>query len=865
MDAASHIRRELNILSHCLSNSISNKPHLYILFPLILTGCLSFGAFFATFETDVDKLFTPLYSKAVHEQYQTELYFPTNYSEYFLNRGTKVIEKGCNIRITSSSGENLINDGILMEVLKLDDFIRNSIVNDEFGFVDVCAKWNGTCVLNPLVEVYYGNNSFVPNSNLTYPFTLRSDGVQYFLGNSLGGVTVRSGTNYLESAREIILAYILKSDTVDDSTLSSMWEKQISAVLRNYESESINIVYYTSQTFSEQLYSTLKNTIPYIIISFFAIATFASMTCMRREWVLSKPFLAQCGLISAILACISAFGIVSFFQAKLNVVAICVVFLTIGIGLENTFILLSSWRETDPRLTTEDRLSRCYNDTAISIAITSFANVIIYMIGAINPFLCIRVPCLCAGFSILFTYVYQITFFGACLFYTGKQENENSHCCAHVKDKSPNAPYRCLCAGGVHLDREFTMYEIKPLISWLIQAYLAPFIIHPVSKYIIILIIVFYEVFAIYGCFNLPILVKENEATNNMSYSYTSDLEEYGPPVYVIMTEEQEYWRGDVQNNFEKITQSFESSVYSCGPEFTVSWLRAYCNFLISSIGSCNVTQAIFMDKLQNDFLKTSDGEQFKHDLVFSKSRDRKFINSRFLIMTKNAYTYSDDSKLMRDMRSIADSPTTKITVFSPFFIAIEQREDVISFTLELCLIATICMFILTLLFIPNPISSIWITFSVFSIETGVVGYMTFWGVNLDIFSMICIILSIGFSVDFSTHMTYAYVLSDAETSNQRALSALSTMGMPIVQIYFVVSGSSMFLLLSSSTIFINAFKTIFLLMTFGFFHAMFVLPVLLTILGPGTKKVVEPQRTEQYLLNKSTTIYEVSPLVSIV
>jgi len=60
---------------------------------------------------------------------------------------------------------------------------------------------------------------------------------------------------------------------------------------------------------------------------------------------------------------------------------------------------------------------------------------------------------------------------------------------------------------------------------------------------------------------------------------------------------------------------------------------------------------------------------------------------------------------------------------------------------------------------------------------------MTWWGVNLDAISMITIIMSIGFSVDFSAHITYGYVMSDERQPSQRVRVALGALGWPILQV----------------------------------------------------------------------------------
>ena len=51
-----------------------------------------------------------------------------------------------------------------------------------------------------------------------------------------------------------------------------------------------------------------------------------------------------------------------------------------------------------------------------------------------------------------------------------------------------------------------------------------------------------------------------------------------------------------------------------------------------------------------------------------------------------------------------------------------------------------------------------------------------------DAISMITIIMSIGFSVDYSAHITYGYVCSTQETPREKIREALGALGWPLTQ-----------------------------------------------------------------------------------
>lgn len=72
-------------------------------------------------------------------------------------------------------------------------------------------------------------------------------------------------------------------------------------------------------------------------------------------------------------------------------------------------------------------------------------------------------------------------------------------------------------------------------------------------------------------------------------------------------------------------------------------------------------------------------------------------------------------------------------------------------------------MSILVLLFVMNLEAIISVVVSIISICLGVIAYLHLWDVHLDAVSLISILMSIGFSVDYSAHVCYHYFAHAAE------------------------------------------------------------------------------------------------------
>ena len=108
------------------------------------------------------------------------------------------------------------------------------------------------------------------------------------------------------------------------------------------------------------------------------------------------------------------------------------------------------------------------------------------------------------------------------------------------------------------------------------------------------------------------------------------------------------------------------------------------------------------------------------------------------------------------------------------------------------------------------------------------------------------------FSVDFTAHISYHYLDSEG-APDDRVRNSLYGLGLPILQGAVSTVLGVVGLMIAPSYIFVTFFKMVFLVITLGFLHGLFLLPVLLSIFGPGscsskTEKPAHRSPTTSYL-----------------
>ena len=239
-----------------------------------------------------------------------------------------------------------------------------------------------------------------------------------------------------------------------------------------------------------------------------------------------------------------------------------------------------------------------------------------------------------------------------------------------------------------------------------------------------------------------------------------------------------------------------------------------------------------FVTNLQTFLTSHAD---FRADVVLDSFTSQVVASRCFVISVANNDQPSN-ADLMERMRELADNSPLPVFAYHASFLTLEQFLAVLPATLLLVGCAVVVMTVITFLFLPHLLMLLLLVLTIFMILVGIFGFMHFWGLTLSSLTMIHLVMSVGFSVDFSTHVLAAYLMSDSATRQGRARDAIRHAGGPILNGAMSTMLGVLLLLASSSFIFQSFFKVMFLVIFFGLLHAVFFLPAVLSLLGPNNK-----------------------------
>ncbi|XP_072010194.1 patched domain-containing protein 3-like [Engystomops pustulosus] len=832
------IQRPLSRAFRWLGKLVGRYPWWFLLIPFVLSAGLGAGFYFLPQRkaNDIEEQFTPIGGPAKTEREFVRTRFPTNDSGQF--SASRLYTEGSFVSLLAvSTSDNVLNSNTFEELMKLDEMVQNFTVmdpttNTTLTFQQLCAEVQGPkCISpNPLLSAVQGNLSLIETIHIQYPmFRNRT-----FIGTYLGGVQLNSG-NIVQKAKAIKLVYYLREDDENDREKSLQWINEFITFFSKNDLQlgEIKVSYFTSLSRQQEFDGITKSVIPLFSITYFITIFFSILSCIRLDCVRNKFWVAGFGVISSGLAVLSSFGLLLLCGVPFVVTVANAPFLILGVGVDDMFIMISSWQQTKVKDKVEDRMADTYAEAAVSITITTLTDVLAFYIGILTSFQSVQSFCIYTGTAILFCFLYNVTCFGAFLALNGRREESNRHwfICKKVteeKDTHRSSAYNMCCVGGGY--SQITGKETDHPITSFFRNQYGPFLTNIWTKIFVLLLYLGYLASSIYGCFQVQEGIDLRNLATDSSYvrSFYDDedlyFSEYGPRVMVVVTEELSYWDLDVQGKIDRCMESFIDDPY-VSKSLSESWFTVYRE--MAQQMNLNISdKSNFIDNLSVLFTTIPD---FRQDVDIQSGN---ILASRFFIQTVNVTSAVDERNLLNQVRHTAKTCEIPVLVYHPAFIYFDQYAVIISNTIQNTAVAAATMFVISILLIPNPLCSLWVTFTIASIIVGVTGFMAYWDVNLDSISMINLVICIGFSVDFSAHISYAYVSNFNTKANDRVIEALHSLGYPIVQGAVSTILGVIVLSAAESYIFRTFFKIIFLVIAFGMIHGLVFLPVFFTFFG---------------------------------
>ncbi|VDM42383.1 unnamed protein product, partial [Toxocara canis] len=571
-----------------------------------------------------------------------------------------------------------------------------------------------------------------------------------YVGALFGGVRLDRHRKQVKSARFVKMPF----------NMPPMLNREAEIVFERFWSETIlalsppNFVGVTAWSHGQHeedmklIAIRTRRLLPVLAIALVLFCTFSTMGCDRT---LGKPILALCGVVSAGSAIITSFGLLHVLGVRLIQIALITPFLVLSIGIDDMFIMMATWNrilshnKTAPLLTL---VQQTYEQCVCSMLLTSVDNVLVFTVGTLSMFPIMRIFCLYCVVSLLLVFVFQMTFFGACIALDGAKQLtlRNSLVSVPVRriSSSKNVIFAGSCAFGL-LPRYsiWSVFMSRPFISLVLLSYL---------------VYMAASLMLLNSSIELGLQLSSLVPQDSVTYAYLRVYEkyfwEYTVPMEVLIMGQLEYSAPATRHNLLHAISTIENSEYSLKASF---WLSEFNEFLRGE--SVNVEEVrrllhndekhLFYAYLKDVFLRHPAYRQYTDDIAFeSLANGSLYINSTRFYVPLRKINRLTRLKAMHSLRALIDDASLRFSIrMIPMHVAFdlaEQDECLPSVLLFNTLIAGLASLLSTLILIPSVSNCALMTWATLSINAGVMALLSVSGTRLDVISTIIVLLSIG-------------------------------------------------------------------------------------------------------------------------
>uniref|UniRef100_UPI0037E7B393 patched domain-containing protein 1 n=1 Tax=Semicossyphus pulcher TaxID=241346 RepID=UPI0037E7B393 len=873
---------------HALGRFVASHPVFFASAPVLLSILL--GASFSRYrvEEDVESLLAPKHSLAKIEGNLVDSLFPVNRSKHALYSDLQTPGRYGRVIVTTRKG-SVLDPVHLDTILKLHRQIYQMQVtvpatglnSYNYSFSYLCLPDDkNICIIDDIIRAMEeiqsarASNRTVPI--LRYPITQLADGRQAYIGHQLGGVQGWARGEGVRSARALQLTYYLQARGSLMDRVAGQWENAFCAELQTFAALHPKLGLYPSTSSSLRTdfqFSSVLARRP-LLASLGACGVLAILCCSMRDCVRSKPWLGLLALLSITLSGLTAAGILNLTGATYNSSYLGIPFVMLGHGLFGSFEMLSSWRRTREDQHVKERVASVFEDVMLRFSGSTMLHLMTLGLAAspLTNMEAVRLFCRTAALAVAISYVYMLSFYSSCLVFTGYLETGYRHGCFCRRVPKPDrldskpAWYRCLMYTRYQDETANTDHHHPPdshLLLGCVRRCYGDWITNTYVKPFVVLLYLVYISFGLMGFLQVTqgsdpsALVAMDTATVLYTRAQQRYFSSYSPVIGFYIYESAPYWNASVQRDLLEYAKGFQR----------ISWLEAYLNYLSDRNQSTSQPRENFTHTLRHSFLREPQFAHFADDIIFAErgqGEEPDVAASRLFLVAKTTENKREEMSVLLDtLRRLSLTSRVRFLIFNPSFVYLDRYAAAVSSPLRHSLLAVLFLLGLSSLAVVEPLVSVWLGLTLLSVQFGVLGFMTLWGVELDCMSVLCLISALGHSADCSGPLLCGFASGRGDSRTRWVRVALERHGVPSLQTLICYGAA----LVPVGSVRSNLTSTLFRCLTLtagcSALHTLAFLPTLLTFLPPSKSRGHGPegegqrQEVECVEMNDSTRVVD--------
>uniref|UniRef100_A0A0R3RGD4 SSD domain-containing protein n=1 Tax=Elaeophora elaphi TaxID=1147741 RepID=A0A0R3RGD4_9BILA len=782
-----------------LGASIARHPSRFAALP-VCSFCFFFIPFLDSFSQlfrepsaiGSSKLFVPRNSASERDKHEIEKIFPHGvfyYDRTFLSPNLRILN---------------------FEVIHGDEMI---------GYFNLCSKGSED-----------GRHCFPDLFLLSYTYLALSQPVQYpiwhlsiyntsqtiFTGITYGGVHTGKHSGAIISARCVRMIFDFPPP-YHITQFDDLWDSYVEHNLK-YPS-NIKITKWSRSQYERDMKLMVERTRRLLPLLAFCLVSFCCLSSLKYGCNFRFMLISFYGVLSAACGLMTAFGFLHVIGIHLVQVALVTPFLVLSIGIDDMFIMLSVWEQTISASSTAG-IDRCnlirttFRESIVSILLTTIGNILVFTFGSLSPFPIIRIFCIYSAVSLFIVFLFQLTLFGSLLATKAPNSLGSSLIDFSMLQSYSESNGRSGSSTSSFLAQSERSQSLLPLLYATIfkNKYFLSFVCLTYAIYLISSSIILNKKIDI--GLQLSSLLPFDTGTYKYLRIYEEYFSKYGTPLEIVLPDELNYFDRHLQWRLFHAIAILENTSHTMKATF---WLPVFLDFLKSE----------------------NNTKRFVSNLTSLHEKMTNFLQHP--AYRRNAI------HLIRNKVKVAEKRySIRLLTYHVIYDLVEQDDLMPHLLITNALLAGMASTSAILLLTPSMLNCVLIIWATFSINFGVFALLSVCGTHLDIISAIVILLSVGYSVDYSSHIL-AHFHYFKRHSKDPVEDTLRVVCWPVVQ----ASLSTIIGVICISPVKGYIVKTfthgVLFVCCIGLYHSIVVLPTFLSIYIHRPKSFVF--RQSQYVI----------------